>query len=43
MRRRIRYRKLKSKLERVEKDIQEKTIEAAELQKEIAKLDPEFA
>jgi RND family efflux transporter MFP subunit len=35
--------KLKSKLERIEKDIQEKTIEANELQEEIAKLDPEFA
>ncbi|WKK74578.2 efflux RND transporter periplasmic adaptor subunit [Marivirga salinae] len=35
--------KLKSKLERIEKDIQSKTIEAAELQDEIAELDPEFS
>ena len=35
--------KLKSKLERIEKDIQSKTIEAAELQEEIAELDPEFS
>ncbi len=35
--------KLKSKLEKIEKDIQSKTIEAAELQEEIAKLDPEFS
>ncbi|MGM0580568.1 MAG: efflux RND transporter periplasmic adaptor subunit [Bacteroidota bacterium] len=34
--------KLKSKLERMEKDIQKKTIEAAELQEEIAELDPEY-
>lgn len=35
--------KLKSKLERIEKDIQEKTIEANELEEKIASLDPEFA
>lgn len=35
--------KLKAKLEKIEKDIQSKTIEAAELKDEIAKLDPEFA
>ncbi|SMG11455.1 RND family efflux transporter, MFP subunit [Marivirga sericea] len=35
--------KLKSKLESIEKDIQEKTIEAAELEEKIAKMDPEFA
>lgn len=35
--------KLKSKLERIEKDIQAKTIEAAEIQKKIAELDPEFS
>lgn len=35
--------KLKSKLERIEKDIQEKTIEANELEEQIASLDPEFA
>jgi RND family efflux transporter MFP subunit len=35
--------KLKSKLERLEKDIQAKTIEAAELKEKIAELDPEFS
>lgn len=35
--------KLKSKLEKIEKDIQSKTIEAAELKDQIAELDPEFA
>lgn len=35
--------KLKAKLDKIEKDIQEKTIEAAELEEEIATMDPEFA
>jgi len=35
--------KLKSKLETIEKEIQEKTIEAAELEEKIAEMDPEFA
>jgi RND family efflux transporter MFP subunit len=35
--------KLKAKLEKIEKDIQSKTIEAAELKDQIAELDPEFA
>lgn len=35
--------KLKAKLERIEKDIQAKTIEASELQEKISKLDPKFS
>ncbi|WNB17025.1 efflux RND transporter periplasmic adaptor subunit [Marivirga arenosa] len=35
--------KLKAKLERIEKDIQSKTIEAAELKEQIRELDPEFS
>jgi len=35
--------KLKSELEKIEKDIQSKTVEAAKLQEEIAALDPEFS
>ncbi len=35
--------KLKAKLEKIEKDIQSQTIEAAELKEQIAELDPEFA
>ncbi|MGJ3234676.1 efflux RND transporter periplasmic adaptor subunit [Marivirga sp.] len=35
--------KLKAELEKIEKDIQSKTIEAAELKDKIAELDPEFA
>jgi multidrug efflux pump subunit AcrA (membrane-fusion protein) len=35
--------KLKAKLERIEKDIQSKTIEAAELEEKISKVDPKFS